>query len=265
MNKHSTQWLAIATAILAFLPNGNRLIAQETEQFEKTAPLSEGGRVSVSNINGPISIASWDRAEVKVEAVKSAATTEALGDATIEFEAQAGQVEIKTRYAETRQDRGNSAKVEYRILVPRKARLAKVENVNGAITIENVDGEVQASTINGTLTAKQVGGGGKYKTVNGIMKVAAAKLGTDAGLSLDTVNGKVELVLPANLDASVKADTLNGKIQTDFDLTVEKKMPIGRTMQGDLGKGGPSIKLHSVNGALSVNKAAPGAMAEKEN
>ena len=39
----------------------------ETEKFEQTYPLTPNGRVSVSNVNGSITVKAWDRSEVKLE------------------------------------------------------------------------------------------------------------------------------------------------------------------------------------------------------
>ena len=38
----------------------------ETERFSQTYPLSANGRVSVSNVNGSITLDTWDRNEVKL-------------------------------------------------------------------------------------------------------------------------------------------------------------------------------------------------------
>ncbi len=43
-----------------------------TEEFHQTYPLSAEGRIERDNINGAVHISSWDRNEVKVDAVKYA-------------------------------------------------------------------------------------------------------------------------------------------------------------------------------------------------
>ncbi|MBA3633604.1 MAG: hypothetical protein H0W58_12495, partial [Acidobacteria bacterium] len=50
----------------------------ETERFEQTYPLNANGRVSVSNVNGSITIETWDNPQVKLEAVKIADSKERL-------------------------------------------------------------------------------------------------------------------------------------------------------------------------------------------
>jgi hypothetical protein len=65
----------------------------------------------------------------------------------------------------------------------------------------------------------------------------------------------VTLSLPSTAQATVKADTLNGSIHTDLDLAVKKNFPVGTSLAGQLGNGGSSVKLHSVNGAIQIKKS----------
>src|ERR1700738_4433160 len=55
-----------------------------TEEFHQTYALTPDGRVELDNINGAVHISSWDRSEVKVDAVKYADTKERLDEARIE-------------------------------------------------------------------------------------------------------------------------------------------------------------------------------------
>src|SRR5712675_2048891 len=57
-----------------------------TEEFHQTYALTPDGRVELDNINGAVHISSWDRNEVKVDAVKYADTKERLDEARIEVD-----------------------------------------------------------------------------------------------------------------------------------------------------------------------------------
>ena len=57
-----------------------------TEEFHQTYALTADGRVELDNINGAVHISSWDRNEVKVDAVKYANTKERLDEAKIEID-----------------------------------------------------------------------------------------------------------------------------------------------------------------------------------
>jgi hypothetical protein len=208
----------------------------------------------MADINGAIRIEGWDRAEVKVDAVKHAKTPESLRDLRIEFNVEKDRVSIHTRYAKDKEDNRHSGRVEYRVWVPRQARLDKVSNVNGSIELERLEGEVHASAVNGSLAARNFAGFGSFRSVNGRANVALSKLETENGLTLETVNGQAELLLPAQAKATVSASTLNGRIHSDLDFPIQKGR-VGRRLEGQLGGGGPLIRLHAVNGTLSIKQA----------
>ena len=70
----------------------------ETERFEQTYPLNANGRVSVSNVNGSITIETWERNEVKLEAVKTADSKERLAEVEIKIDAKADSFSVETDY-----------------------------------------------------------------------------------------------------------------------------------------------------------------------
>ena len=70
----------------------------ETERFEQTYPLTANGRISLSNVNGSIVINAWDRAEVKLVAVKTADSKERLGDVEIKVDAKPDYLSVETEY-----------------------------------------------------------------------------------------------------------------------------------------------------------------------
>src|SRR5215472_6210905 len=109
-----------------------------TEEFHQTYTLSPDGRIELDNINGDVHISSWDRNEVKVDAVKYAGTKERLDEAKIEVDASQSYVSIRTRYPERDHDfnwgwRNNPAGVEYTLTVPRGARLDEIKLINGRL------------------------------------------------------------------------------------------------------------------------------------
>src|SRR5918912_185457 len=98
----------IALAALALTAADAAVRAQRTdrpeltEEFHQTYPLAAGGRLSLSNINGAVKVQVWERAEVKVDAVKRAYTAERLREAEIRVDASGSRVRIQTEYPESR-------------------------------------------------------------------------------------------------------------------------------------------------------------------
>jgi len=235
------------------------------EEFHQTYPLSLSGRVSLENINGDVQIKVWDRPAVQVDAVKKAYRRDRLTEANIEVNATEENIRIKTEYPDGPQNfrsgqgrYDNPATVDYTLTVPRKAMLESIELVNGSCEIDGVEGNVKASSINGRLNARGLLGEARLSTINGPLNASFNQLDESKSISLGSVNGSVTLVIPSNSNASVKAGTVHGGITSDFALKVKHGEYVGHSMDGQIGTGGPRIKLGNVNGGIRVSRAQDG-------
>jgi DUF4097 and DUF4098 domain-containing protein YvlB len=233
-----------------------------TEEFHQSYPLAANGRVSVANINGDVHISAWDRNEVKVDAVKRAYSQERLSEVTIDVNNTADSVSIKTKYPDRNQTFNNrnrensSASVEYTLTVPRGARLDGAELVNGSLDVQGVQGDVSASLVNGEVKAAGLGGEVRLSTVNGSVEADVARLDEAKSITLNSVNGSLVLVVPSGANAQVKANTLHGAITNDFGLKVDDGPYVGHELTGQIGTGGPRIKLNNVNGSISIKRGS---------
>jgi DUF4097 and DUF4098 domain-containing protein YvlB len=233
------------------------------EEFHQTYPLSPTGRVGLENINGGVQIKVWDRAAVQVDAIKKAYRKERLAEARIEVNSTEDNLHIKTEYPDwnqtSRSDRyDNPASVEYSLTVPRKAVLDSIELVNGSIDIDGAEGSVKASSINGRVAARGLMGDVKLSTINGPLQATFTQLDDERPISLGSVNGNVTLIIPSDANASVRAGTVHGGISNDFGLQVKHGEYVGHNLDGQIGTGGPRIKLGNVNGAIIINHAQDG-------
>jgi DUF4097 and DUF4098 domain-containing protein YvlB len=235
----------------------------ERERFEQSYPLSATGRVSVSNVNGSIVVEAWDRNEVKLEAVKIADTREALAEVELKIDARADSFSVEADHsAWKRVERGTKnyrrLEVQFKLSVPRTAMLNDIETVNGSVNVANFVNLVKASAVNGNVVALNLRGAAHLSTVNGEVNADFDRLESGSKISLDTVNGKVNLTLPSDANATLRADSLNGEIRNDFGLPVRKGKYVGRDMYGRLGSGDVQVRLESVNGPLVVQKKNDG-------
>ena len=236
----------------------------ETERFEQSYPLNANGTVSVSNVNGSITVETWDRNEVKFDYVKTADTKESLAEIEVKINARPDAFSVETNYGDWRRSnsggRRNNGKlqIEYRLVVPRNAILDDIETVNGSVSITNAGNSTKASVVNGQVRATNLRGAANLSTVNGTVVADFDQLEAKSKISLNTVNGTVDLIIPSDANATVKADTLNGEISNDFGLPVRKGEYVGRDLYGKIGSGDVQIRLNSVNGALSVRRKNDG-------
>ena len=235
----------------------------ETEKFEQTYPLSANGRVSVSNVNGSISIETWDDNQVKLEVTKIADSKDRLSEVEVKIDSKPDSFSVETDYDNLRRDgndwRNNGKlEVQYHLIVPKNAVLNEIETVNGSVSITNANNLTKASAVNGNVKATNLRGTANLSTVNGTVEADFDQLQTGSKISLNTVNGKVYLTLPSDANATLRADSVNGNITNDFGLPVRKGQYVGRDLYGKVGSGDVQIRLNSVNGELSIKRKADG-------
>jgi len=268
--RRSATWLgAILGSVCALLALAAGAHASDergalSEEFHQTYVLTPDGRVELDNINGAVHISSWDRNEVKVDAVKYADTKERLDDAKIEIDAGKNYLSIRTKYRDHDQTwnwgdvrRNNPASVEYTLTVPRAASLDEIKLINGALDVTGLRGEVRASCINGRLEAKNLAGRAKLSTINGHLDAEFDGLAGQA-IELSSVNGSVELTIPSDSKAKLEATTVSGGIENDFGLHVNHHRYVGHDLRGELGDGGTDIRLENVNGSIEIRHAQDG-------
>ena len=235
------------------------------EEFHQTYPLSATGRVSLENLNGGVQIKVWDRPALQLDAIKKAYRKERLDEAQIDVTASEDNVRIKTEYPEGNQNfrsgegrYNNPAIVEYILTVPRKAVLESIELVNGSLDIDGVEGDVKASSINGKVVARGLMGEAKLSTINGQLHAVFTRLDESKPISLGSVNGGVTLIIPSDSNASIRAGTVHGGITNDFGLQVRHGEYVGHDLEGQIGSGGPRIKIGNVNGSIKITHAQDG-------
>lgn len=233
-----------------------------SEEFHQSYPLAANGRVSIENINGSVKISVWDQNEVKVDAVKRADKREKLEEAKIEVSTAGDSVRIQTKYPERNQTSGdnesrsynNPASVEYTLTIPRRARVDSADLVNGTLEIEGVEGDVKVNCVNGNVRARGLTGEVKLSTVNGAVEATIVRLDESKPVSLNSVNGSVVLIMPSESNAQIRASTVHGGITNDFGLPVTRGTHVGHQLSGQVGTGGPRVRLSNVNGTIAIKR-----------
>ncbi len=236
------------------------------EEFNQTYSLSPNGRVGLENLNGGVRITAWERNEVQIHAVKRAYRRERLDEARIDVTPSPNAIRIRTVYPDRSQTFTDDAKarynnpaiVDYKISVPRNARLESIDLVNGSLDVDGVEGDIKASSVNGRVTARGLSGVSRLSTVNGTLEVAFSKLDESRPITLGSVNGGVVLIIPSDSNAVVKANTVHGGISNDFGLMVLHGDYVGHELHGQIGNGGTRIKLENVNGGIAIKRAQDG-------
>ncbi len=226
-----------------------RVIRTPRAEFCASYQLAPNGRVAIQNLYGDVQITAWDRDEVLVRATKHSSDADHLKDAQIVVDTSLGMVSIRTLYTGGGTD--NPASVEYHIMVPRGANLENVKLVNGGLSLSGMTGPVKASSVNGGIKAERMEGPVELSTVNGFLDAGFQRIHKSHPISLSSVNGPIKVSLPSGARASVSARNLSGGIDADFGRAW--RAPGGHRLEASVNGGGTPIRVHNVNGGISIH------------
>lgn len=222
------------------------------EQFCEVRPvtIAAPSTLDVETSNGSIAMTGSSRRDVMIEA-----RIVAQGDTTDEAKATVKQVQIVTDGGHVRADGPRTSdhhgwSVSFRIQAPSRQN-ASINSSNGAVTLTGLDGTLRAETSNGSVHATDLAGDVRLTTSNGSLQVAlAGTTWSGAGLEATTTNGSLRVEMPRDYSAHVNARVGNGSLNVDRPVTVSGR--IDREIDTDIGKGGPTLRLRTGNGSLTI-------------
>jgi hypothetical protein len=271
--------------LLSGIPWSERAVREETV----TVAAPTGGGLRIHNSNGKTRVTGEDRSDIEVTAYKTAragstdAAESLLDEIALAFRESGEGLELEVEIPRRRHSRGAA---NLCIKVPREVRVSvsaangrvdvggirgavEVRSSNGAASINEVVGDVQVHTSNakvhctcnrGRLRARSSNGKIEIEshcgsvdasTSNGVIRLQLDSIGRE-GVQLATSNGRIVLDLPDPVDADVDIRVDNGMIRNDRPLGPKSRETQGR-VTGQLGGGGPLIKLRTSNGMISVH------------
>ncbi len=224
------------------------------EQFCEVRPvtIAAPSTLDVDTANGSIAITGSSRRDVMIEA-----RVLTLADTMDEAKSLAKEIKVLTDggrvHADGPQTSGRRGwSVSFRIQAPARQNTT-ASTSNGAVTLTNLEGTLRADTSNGAMHATDLSGDVRLTTSNGTLAVAlSGATWSGAGLEATTSNGSLHVDMPRDYSAHVTARTGNGSINIDRPIAVSGR--IGREIDADLGKGGPTLRFRTGNGSLSIRE-----------
>ena len=235
-----------------------------TPDFEWSGALKAGQTVEIKGINGAIIAGATSGNQVEIRAWKHAHRSDP-SSVKIELIPHAGGITVCSVYPTPFGSRPNSCEpgegghmntrnndVEVRYVVRVPASVGFVaRTVNGSVTAIGLSGPTEANTVNGSVTVATAGRA-EAETVNGSIHASIGIRHWTEPIEFKTVNGRIEVSVPPDLDAEVDASTVNGGIESDLPMTLTGK--IGRThLRGTINKGGSPLRLETVNGGIHIS------------
>jgi DUF4097 and DUF4098 domain-containing protein YvlB len=156
------------------------------------------------------------------------------------------------------------------ITVPRRSSLQLKTLNNGDISVEGVEGEIDADDLNGRVTLKNISGSVLAHSLNGNVLVTFDRVDPSKPMSFSTLNGDIDVTLPDAIRANIRMKTDNGEIYSDFDVklsggtSMDKdsgrqsdgryRVRFDRSLRGVMGGGGPEYQFTSFNGRIFIRR-----------
>ncbi|MGZ5469404.1 MAG: DUF4097 family beta strand repeat-containing protein, partial [Candidatus Aminicenantales bacterium] len=156
------------------------------------------------------------------------------------------------------------------IQVPVTSSLEVRSSMDGAVVIEGVSGEIDINNINGPVTLTSVSGNTLVHTVNGDITVVLARVAADKPLSFSTMNGDIDVTLPADVKANLKMKSEQGEIYSDFDINMTRqparseaaekteqgkyRISFDKSLYGLVNGGGQEFSFNTFSGDIYIRK-----------
>ena len=167
--------------------------------------------------------------------------------------------------------RSMSNSTDLEIQVPVKTNL-KLGILNGDyMVVQGVDGDIDATNQNGDLTLTDVSGSVVAHSSNGKVLVTMKRVTAQKPMSFTSLNGNVDVTLPADTKANMKLRTDNGEVYTDFEVQLKPnaaapvvedtrrsggryRINVDKSVLGAINGGGPDFELRTMNGNVYIRK-----------
>jgi len=232
------------------------------QDFEWEGRVSSGDAITIRGVNGKIVAQPASDDTVRIEATKKARGDDPDSVQVEVIEDSEGVLVCavypsRKKREHNRCARGddykmnvqnNDVQVNFVVWVPRDVNLDAM-NVNGLVRVRELTADVTAVTVNGGIDVESAGVV-SARTVNGSIDARMATSPSEP-LKFATVNGSIRFAMPESTNATLDIKTVNGKIDSDFPISIRGRWG-PRSAKGEVGNGGPEIKLRTVNGSVDI-------------
>ena len=271
-----------AMAIVGFAGT-TTLVGQQTPQ-QITVALSDPARpakIELNLINGGATIKGVNRKDVLISALpREAGANRGRGRGGRSSDTSASTTglrrltqtpgfDVEEARNEVKIDAGApGSPIDFEIEVPLKSNLhlSLVNNAN--LTVSDIEGEFELENVNGPITLTNIAGSVVAHTVNGKVTATMTRLAPDKPIAFTSLNGNIDVTLPASIKATFKLRSDQGDVFTDFDMQTRPnsaapetrrdggklRIEVNNAIVGTVNGGGPEFEMRTFNGNIYVRK-----------
>jgi hypothetical protein len=228
--------------------------------YEKEYAIAPGGKLELETDSGAIRVLTHSGSVAKVEAHIEGEDAE---DFSVSSSVSGDTLKVRGTVDGKKWSR--HLKVEFIITVPEQFSI-DLDTAGGSIEISDLTGNIDARTSGGSIRVGTIKGdveldtsGGSIKTEEvygalnahtsgGSIKATFAEQLKDDAI-LDTSGGSITAYIIQDAQIDLDASTSGGRVKTDFTVNGRVKK---RSIRGEINGGGPTLKLRTSGGSVSV-------------
>ena len=241
--------------------------ASDIKEVHKTLALDRDGSVSIHTYKGSVTVTTWDRPEVQVDA-----RIEPDGDDREDREkvqwtearvsGGGASVQIHSDYDDVKRhshgflglfdwDSGSLPLIHYKIQMPASARL-DIEDHKSDIKVSDLKADLKLDTYKGTARVSNLDGAARAETHKGDIRIEFARYSRAS--RFETYKGTIELQMPRDSRFQLDADTgRHGGVETDFAFMSRASGSSGSyRASGSVNGGGPDLRMTTHKGTLRI-------------
>lgn len=243
--------------------------ASDTKEVHKTLAVEKNGRLAVKAYKGSITVTTWDRPEVKVDARiepdgEDRESREKVQWTEVRISGGGGSVEIESDYDQVKRhehgflgffdgDYGSLPFVRYTIQMPATA-LLEIDDHKSDISVSDLKADLKLHTFKGTGRVTNLDGAARVNTFKGDVRVEFARFSRAS--RFETHRGEIEVRLPrdSRFDLNARASR-KGDIESDFEMLSRTRysgLSRESRVSGAINGGGPELRLTTSKGTLRL-------------
>ena len=153
--------------------------------------------------------------------------------------------------------RGSDASADFVADLPANVTV-DARTTTGSVEIDGSAAGVIARSTNGNVTAVNVSGPVALTTTNGNANLSDDSLSDGDSVRVSTTNGNIRAELPSAVQGRFDLSTVNGMVHSNLPLPSAQSGKSTRKVQGQIGTLARLVRLHTINGMVSVTtRGAP--------
>ena len=190
------------------------------ETIERDYPIDPNGTLSLTNIDGSISIYGAHRTGFHLQAIKKAYSVSRLKAIQVKVDAHPNSISINTMFPPSKNwglsDR--SGTIDYIIVLPTTCDISRAQLNNGEILVAGIDtGNVNASIENGRIFIRNCFGNVQATASTGALALMYDWWNNrEFSAKMRIADGNLFANIPGDASFRIYAEAPNGKIGNDF-------------------------------------------------